>query len=194
MTPEVRAALLAGVADEPSPDEYRAVLETTKGAIEVSVHRAWSPAGADRFYTLVKHGYFNDIAFFRVIPGFMAQFGMAGDPAINGVWSARTIMDEPVVQSNLRGRITFAKTGMPNSRSNQFFINFSDNGNLDPMGFSPFGEVRDMSVVDSLYSGYGEGAPGGRGPSQGEFSSRGNAYLRSDFPELDYVRSARIVE
>ena len=128
MTPEVRAALLAGVADEPSPDEYRAVLETTKGAIEVSVHRAWSPAGADRFYTLVKHGYFNDIAFFRVIPGFMAQFGMAGDPAINGVWSARTIMDEPVVQSNLRGRITFAKTGMPNSRSNQFFINFSAAG------------------------------------------------------------------
>lgn len=194
MTPEVRAALLANTPDERAPDEFRAILETTKGPIEISVHRQWAPAGADRFYTLVKRGYFTDVAFFRVISGFMAQFGMAGDPEINSAWRERTLMDEPVLQPNTRGRITFAKTGAPNSRSTQFFINFGDNRNLDGMGFSPFGEVRDMTPVDALYSGYGEGAPRGRGPDQGTLGAQGNTYLRAEFPELDYIRSARIVD
>lgn len=190
----VDPALLADTPDERSPNEYRVVLDTTKGDITIAVHRAWSPKGADRFYTLVRRGYFTDVAFFRVIAGFMAQFGMHGNPAVNTVWTRRTIDDEPVVQSNLRGRITFAKTGAPNSRSNQFFINFGDNSNLDPMGFSPFGEVADMAVVDRIHSGYGEGAPRGQGPDQGELAARGNAYLRERFPNLDYIRAARIVE
>lgn len=188
------AALLAAAPDEHAPDRFRVVLETTKGAIEIDCHRDWSPNGADRFYTLVKRGYFTDVAFFRVIEGFMAQGGMHGDPAVNAAWRQRTIPDDPVVESNRRGRITFAKTGMPNSRTNQIFINLVDNANLDAMGFAPFGEVRDMSVVDRLYSGYGEGAPRGAGPDQMTIAERGNAYLRQSFPQLDYIRSARIVE
>lgn len=188
------AALLAPTPDERAPDRFRVALDTTEGTIEIDCHRDWSPHGADRFYTLVKRGYFSDVAFFRVISGFMAQGGMHGDPQVNAAWRSRTIPDDPVVQSNRRGRVTFAKSGMPNSRSNQFFINFVDNTNLDAMGFSPFGEVVDMAVVDRLHSGYGEGAPRGAGPDQGTIGARGNAYLRESFPELDYIRSARIVE
>ncbi|HBQ13927.1 MAG TPA: peptidylprolyl isomerase [Myxococcales bacterium] len=168
-------------------------LDTTKGPILIDVTRAWAPHGADRFYTLVREGYFEDIAFFRVIEGFMAQAGLHGDPAVNTRWRERNIPDDPVVQSNTRGMVSYAMAG-PGTRTTQFFISFTDNSRLNSMGFAPFGRVRDMAVVDRLHAGYGEGAPRGRGPIQGRIQSEGNAYLRRDFPDLDYIRSASIVE
>ncbi|MBK1834920.1 peptidylprolyl isomerase [Roseibacillus ishigakijimensis] len=182
------------LAKEKAPETFEVVFETTKGEFEVKVNREWSPLGADRFYNLVKIGYFEDIAFFRVIEGFMAQFGIHGDPAVNKVWRDANINDDgKAVVSNTPGRITFAKTGAPNSRSVQFFINYGNNGNLDGMGFTPFGEVtKGMDVVKSIYSGYGEGAPRGRGPDQGMFQAQGNALLKKSFPEMDYIKSAKL--
>ena len=178
-----------------APDEFKVRFTTTRGDFVLEVLRFWSPRGADRFYNLVRSGYFTDIAFFRVLDGFVAQFGIHGDPRVNRAWNSATIQDDPVKQRNQRGTIVFAKTGMPNSRSVQFFINFQDNFGLDSQGFSPFGRiVEGMDVVDSLYSGYGEGAPRGRGPSQGQIQQEGNAYLKRDFPELDYIKSAEIVK
>lgn len=176
-----------------APDRYTVELDTTKGPIVIDVHRDWAPHGADRFYELVNDGYFTDVAFFRVIGGFMAQVGISGDPALNAQWRQKTIPDDPVKASNTRGTVSFATSG-PNSRTTQFFINFGDNSRLDAMGFAPFGKVRDMAVVDALYDGYGEGAPRGRGPSQGLIQSQGNDYLRKDFPKLDYIKSAKILE
>ena len=176
-----------------APDRYTVELDTTKGAIVIEVQREWSPHGADRFYELVRNGYYTDVAFFRVIGGFMAQVGISGDPATNVEWRAKRIPDDPVKASNTRGMVTFATSG-PDSRTTQFFINFGDNSRLDGMGFSPFGKVKDMAPVDALYDGYGEGAPRGRGPSQGLIQSRGNAYLREEFPKLDYIKSARVIE
>jgi peptidyl-prolyl cis-trans isomerase A (cyclophilin A) len=174
-------------AGTPAPDSFRVAFETTRGTFVVDVIRAWSPRGVDRFHELVNAGYFADIAFFRVIPGFVAQFGMHGDPAVNRQWDDRPIPDDPVVQSNTRGTIVFATSG-PNTRGNQFFINYSDNARLDGMGFSPFGRVvKGMSVVDSIYAGYGEA------PDQSRIAADGNAYLRQRFPRLDYIKSARIV-
>lgn len=178
-------------ANETAPDRFVAELETTKGTIVIDVHRAWSPKGADRFYNLIKVGYFKDVAFFRVIEGFMAQAGIHGDPEINKVWKDASIQDDEVKESNTRGMVSFATAG-PNTRSNQFFINFGDNARLDKMGFSPFGKVRNMPVVDQLHNGYGEGAPAGRGPSQGAIQNMGNRYLKAQFPELDYILKARI--
>jgi peptidyl-prolyl cis-trans isomerase A (cyclophilin A) len=176
-----------------APPTYRARFETSKGDFVVQVHRDWAPMGADRFYNLVRNGYYDDVRFFRVIDGFMAQFGMNADPIVTAQWRVATIQDDPVAQSNTRGRITFAMTGQPNSRTTQVFINFGDNSNLDGMGFAPFGEiVEGMEVVDALYSGYGEGAPRGAGPDQGQVQARGNEYLESDFPNLDYVVRATI--
>ena len=181
-------------ADAAAPDSFRVKVETTKGAFTVAVTRAWAPKGADRFYRLVSEGYFTDIAFFRVLPGFMAQFGMSGDPALNAALDAKRIADDPVTQSNKRGTLTFATAG-PNTRTNQLFINFADNAMLDGHGFAPIGMVVDgMSVVDSLYSGYGEGAPSGPGPNQDLIASKGNAYLRQAFPKLDYIKAATIVK
>jgi peptidyl-prolyl cis-trans isomerase A (cyclophilin A) len=170
-----------------APDSFRVAFETTRGNFVVDVLRAWSPRGVDRFHELVTAGYFTDIAFIRVVPGFVAQFGMHGDPDVNRRWEEKTIPDDPVVQSNKRGTLVFATRG-PNTRGNQFFINFSDNARLDGMGFSPFGRVVEgMSVVDSIYSGYGEA------PDQGRVSADGNAYLKREFPRLDYIKSVRIV-
>lgn len=180
--------------EEQAPGTYAVELQTTEGPIVIDVTRSWSPNGADRFYNLVKLGYFTDVAFFRVLEGFMAQAGMHGDPRVNRVWTSRNIPDDPVTQSNTRGMVTFAKTGAPNSRANQFFINYGNNARLDGMGFAPFGRVRDMAAVDALHSGYGEGAPRGRGPSQGDVARMGNRYLRANFPDLDYIESARILE
>ena len=176
-----------------APAQYTVELDTTKGAIVIDVHRDWSPHGADRFYELVQSGYFTDVAFFRVIGGFMAQVGISGDPALNTEWRAKRIPDDPVKASNTRGTVTFATSG-PDSRTTQFFINFGDNARLDGMGFSPFGKVKDMGPVDALYDGYGEGAPRGRGPAQGRLQAEGNAYLRENFPKLDYIKSAKIIE
>lgn len=182
---------------EEAPATFKAKFVTTKGDVVVEVHRDWAPKGADRFYNLVKNGFYTDIAFFRVIQTprkFMAQFGIHGDPAIGAAWKEARIQDDPAKETNTRGRITFATAG-PNTRTTQLFVNYTDNSNLDPMGFTPFGEiVSGMDVIDSLYSGYGEGAPRGRGPDQGRMQAEGNTYLKAEFPELDYLKSASIVQ
>ncbi len=180
-------------AAETAPATFAIELNTTKGNIVIDVTRAWSPNGADRIYNLVKIGFYNDVAFFRVLEGFMAQVGLNGDPAVNRVWRAANIQDDERTQSNTRGMVSFAMTNQRNSRSTQFFINYGDNSNLDGMRFTPFGRVRDMTAADALYNGYGEGAPRGRGPDQSRVTREGNTYLRANFPELDYIRSARIL-
>lgn len=178
-----------------APDSYRARFETTAGDFVVEVRRELSPNGADRFYNLVQNGFYDGVRFFRVIDGFMAQFGMHGDPQVTAAWRAAPIQDDPVMSSNTRGMVTFAMTGQPNSRTTQVFINYRDNSNLDAMGFAPFGQVVEgMDVVDQLYAGYGEGAPSGSGPSQAEIQARGNDYLESEFPQLDYIERATIVQ
>jgi peptidyl-prolyl cis-trans isomerase A (cyclophilin A) len=180
-------------ATEQAPATFAVKFETTKGDIIIDVTRAWSPTGADRFYNLVKIGYYDDVAFFRVIGGFMAQIGLHGDPKVNAAWRPARIKDDPVQGSNTRGMVTFAKTGMPNSRTTQIFFNFKNNGNLDRMGFAPIGKVRDMKIVDALHNGYGEGAPRGQGPSQGRIQSEGNTYLKAEFPKLDYIKKGSIL-
>ena len=178
-----------------APETYRVRFETTKGDFVVQVQRALSPNGADRFYNLVRNGYYDGVRFFRVIGGFMAQFGMHGDPQVGAALRAAPIPDDPVAASNTRGMITFAMTGQPNSRTTQVFINYRDNSNLDAMGFAPFGEVVDgMDVVDQLYAGYGEGAPNGSGPSQAQIQAEGNEYLEREFPRLDFIERATIVQ
>ncbi|QDT91419.1 peptidylprolyl isomerase [Gimesia algae] len=184
----------AGKDAPPSAENYQVLLETTKGNIKLEVHPDWSPKGAERFKELVKMGFYNDTAFFRVLDGFMAQIGINGDPELHAKWRDNNIMDDPVVESNKRGYVSFAKTGMPNSRSTQFFINYGDNSNLDGMGFSPFAKVVEgMDVVDSLYNEYGEGAPQGTGPDQMKLVAEGNTYLKKEFPMLDYIKKATIV-
>lgn len=178
---------------EKAPDTFKVKFDTTKGSFTVQVTRAQAPNGADRFYNLVRAGFFKDIAFFRVINGFMCQFGIHGDPKVSAAWREANITDDPVKASNTRGAITFATAG-PNTRTTQLFINFGDNSQLDHMGFAPFGKVIEgMDVVDKINAEYGEGAPGGRGPSQGRVQAEGNAYLKKDFPNLDYIKSATIV-
>lgn len=181
-------------ANEQCPSSYQIHFETTQGPFVVEVNRDWAPHGADRLYNLVKAGYFTDIAFFRVLDEFMAQFGISGDPAVSVAWRSARIPDDKVNQSNKRGYVTFATAGK-DTRTTQLFINFKDNAFLDSQGFSPVGQVvQGMSVVDSLYKGYGEGAPNGKGPDQGRIQSEGNAYLKANFPKLDYIKSASIEE
>ncbi|MBM4183462.1 MAG: peptidylprolyl isomerase [Gemmatimonadetes bacterium] len=176
------------------PASYRIQFETSKGNFVVQVDRSSAPNGADRFFRLVTEGFYDDVRFFRVLSGFMAQFGINGDPEVTARWRAQPIQDDPVVGSNSRGTITFAKTNQANSRTSQVFINLVDNANLDGMGFAPFGRVVEgMDVVDQLYAGYGEGAPQGNGPAQGQIVSQGNAYLTQSFPLLDHVVRARVV-
>jgi peptidyl-prolyl cis-trans isomerase A (cyclophilin A) len=176
-----------------APPSYKVQFDTSKGVFVVEVHRDWAPLGADRFYNLVKNGFYNNVRFFRVVTGFMVQFGISGDPKVAGAWREASIADDPVKGSNTRGMITFATRG-PNTRTTQVFINYADNARLDGMGFAPFGQiVSGMNVVDSLYSGYGEGAPRGAGPEQGRMQSEGNAYLTQAFPKLDYIKTATIV-
>ena len=177
---------------EKAPATFKAKFETSKGVFVVQVTREWAPNGADRFYNLVKNGFFNDARFFRVISNFMVQFGINGDPKLAPAWRAARIPDDKVRQSNARGNVTFATSG-PDARTTQVFINFADNSNLDAMGFSPFGKViSGMDVVDKLYAGYGEGAPRGRGPDQMRVQAEGNAYLTRDFPQLDYIKKATL--
>jgi peptidyl-prolyl cis-trans isomerase A (cyclophilin A) len=177
---------------ETAPDTYRAKFETSKGDFVIEVTREWAPIGADRFYNLVKSGYYDDTRFFRVLSGFVVQWGMHGDPAIGAAWRNASIQDEPVKQGNEKGYVTFAKGG-PNSRTTQVFINLANNGRLDGMGFPAFGKVVEgMDVVEKLYAGYGEGAPRGRGPSQGQIAQQGNAYLEAQFPKLDYIKKATV--
>jgi peptidyl-prolyl cis-trans isomerase A (cyclophilin A) len=169
-----------------APATYKVAFSTTKGPFVVTVHRAWSPRGADRFYNLVQAHFFDDVTFFRVLKGFVAQFGISGDPAVAKVWQTAAIKDDPVKTSNTPGTITFATAG-PNTRTTQLFLNLGNNAGLDGQGFAPFGRVTTgMSVVDKLYSGYGEQ------PQQQQIATQGNAYLSRAFPKLDHIRTARI--
>ena len=178
---------------EQAPATYKAKFDTSKGSFVIQVTRAWAPMGADRFYNLVKNGFYDEVRFFRVISGFMVQFGINGDPTTQAHWRNAPIKDDPVTQSNKRGTITFATAG-PNTRTTQVFINFVDNANLDGMGFAPFGRVvSGMNVVDKLNAEYGEGAPRGRGPDQSLMQTQGNAYLTKGFPRLDTIKKATIV-
>jgi peptidyl-prolyl cis-trans isomerase A (cyclophilin A) len=171
---------------EKAPATFKARFETSKGAFVIQVNRDWAPNGADRFYNLVKSGFFDDTRFFRVVPNFMVQFGVNGDPKVSPAWMNARIPDDPVKQSNKLGYATFATSG-PNSRTTQMFINFKDNAFLDSQGFSPFGQVvSGMDVVNKIHSGYGEQ------PNQGAIQQQGNAYLNSQFPQLDFVRKATI--
>jgi peptidyl-prolyl cis-trans isomerase A (cyclophilin A) len=157
--------------------------------VVIEVHREWAPLGADRFYNLVKYGFYDEVRFFRVLDGFMAQFGMNGDPSIQRVWSEANFKDDPPKQGNKRGYVTFAKASAPNSRSTQVFINFVDNDFLDPQGFAPFGQVVEgMESVDKLYKGYGRNNV----PDQGRIINEGNAYLNKEYPKLDFVKKASI--
>jgi len=170
-----------------APETFQVKFVTTKGDFVVQVNRAWAPLGADRFYNLVKHGFFTDAAFFRVVPGFIIQFGLSANPAVNRVWQSANIKDDPVTESNKPGYLTFATAG-PNTRTTQLFINFGDNKFLDNQGFAPFGQVTSgMDVVQSLYSGYGER------PEQGSITAQGKAYLDKNFPNIDSIKSATIV-
>jgi len=179
---------------EQAPATFKAKFTTTKGDFVVEVTRAWAPLGADRFYNLVKNHFFDGAAFFRVLPGFVAQFGLSANPQVSRVWASAAIKDDPVTQSNRQGFLTFATAG-PNTRTTQLFINLADNQNLDGMGFAPFGKVTEgMEVVQQFYSGYGEGAPGGNGPNQGRITNEGKAYLDKNFPLLDSIKTAVIVE
>jgi peptidyl-prolyl cis-trans isomerase A (cyclophilin A) len=177
-----------------APATFKAEFVTTKGNIVIEVHRDWAPLGADRFYNLIKGGFFTDVAFFRAISGFMVQFGISGDPKVAAAWDHANIKDDPVKGSNKRGMITYAMAG-PNTRSTQFFINFGNNASLDSQGFAPFGEVVEgLDVVDKLYTGYGEMAEaGGRGPSVDKLSHEGKAYLDKSFPMIDSIKSARVL-
>jgi peptidyl-prolyl cis-trans isomerase A (cyclophilin A) len=178
---------------EQAPAVYKVKFDTSAGAFVIEVHRDWAPFGADRFYNLVKNGYYNECRFFRVVQGFMVQFGINGDPALNRVWSGARIGVDPVKQSNKRGYITYAMGGSPDTRTTQVFINFADNAGLDRQGFASFGQVvSGMEIVDKLYAVYGEGAPNGKGPEQGRIQAEGNTYLKASFPKLDYVRTATI--
>ena len=178
--------------NEPAPASYKAKFDTSKGVFVIEVTRAWAPQGADRFYNLVKNGFFDNTRFFRVIPNFMVQFGISGDPALNTKWRVARIPDDKPAQSNTRGMVTFATSG-PNARTTQVFINFKNNSRLDALGFAPFGKVvSGMNVVDALNGEYGEGAPDGRGPDQMRLQAEGNAYLAKDFPRMDFIKKATI--
>ena len=178
-----------------APDSFLVGVETSRGRFAVIAHRDWAPAGVDRFYYLVKHHYYDGVKFFRVIRNFVVQFGISGDPKVAARWRALPIADDPVRQSNRRGTVSFASAG-PNTRTVQLFINLVDNTRLDTLGrvgFMPIARVEEgMEVVDSLYSGYGEAAPRGKGPMQDSISRQGNAYLERSFPNLDSIISVRI--
>jgi peptidyl-prolyl cis-trans isomerase A (cyclophilin A) len=170
-----------------APAEFKAEFTTSAGNFTVLVHRDWAPLGADRFYNLVRRGFFTNASFFRVVPGFVVQFGLNADPALNKVWEQAKIQDDPVKQTNKRGTLVFATAG-PNTRTTQLFINFADNGRLDGMGFAPFGEVVEgMDTVDKIYPGYGEQ------PDQGLITAQGDAYISKNFPKIDKIKLARVV-
>ncbi len=175
---------------EKAPDKYQVKFDTSKGEFVIEVTREWAPIGADRFFNLVKYGFYDNCKFFRNMEGFMVQFGMNGNPKIGAAWRSVPIKDDPVKKSNLRGYITFAKTAAPNSRTTQVFINFIDNTNLDKDGFAPFGKVvKGMNVVESLYNKYG-GKPGN---DQQQIATEGNAFLEKTYPNLDSIKAATIM-
>jgi peptidyl-prolyl cis-trans isomerase A (cyclophilin A) len=188
-----RALLTPSALTAKAPDVYEVRVVTTKGPFVITVTRAWAPNGADRFYNLVRHHYYDGASFFRVLKGFVVQFGLSAYPDVNRVWANANIKDDPVKQSNTAGFVTFATAG-PNTRTTQVFVNLADNAQLDSMGFAAFGQVTEgMDVVNQLYSGYGEGAPDGHGPTQDDVANKGREYLDKTFPRLDSINTAVIV-
>jgi peptidyl-prolyl cis-trans isomerase A (cyclophilin A) len=185
----------ASEADVPKGETFYVLFDTSEGDFIIAVHPGWAPIGAEHFRELVEAKYYDNCRFFRVIDGFMAQVGINGDPAVTAKWHDSTIQDDPVKVSNRRGRVTYAKSRQPNSRSTQVFFNYVDNGSLDAGGFAPFAEViQGMEVLTKLYKGYGDGPPDGAGPDQDQIRTRGNDFLQSEFPELDYIETARIYD
>ncbi len=178
---------------QPAPDSFTVRFETSKGHFTVQAYRAWAPLGADRFYYLARNGYYDGNRFFRVLPNFVVQFGINGNPRVNEAWRGRSFPDDPVTQSNQAGTLSFATSG-PNSRTTQIFINKVNNSRLDSLGFAPFARVIDgMHVVEQFYAGYGEGPPRGGGPSQDQMRTQGSGYLERQFPRLDSIVRTRIV-
>lgn len=176
-----------------APDSFDVHFETTAGDILVRAVRAWAPRGVDRFYNLARNGYYDGARFFRVVDGFVAQFGINGDSAVNAAWSRQRMPDDSVRRSNVRGSLSFASAG-PDSRTTQMYINLGDNSRLDARGFAVFGWViAGLPAVDSLHAAYGDGGSGGEGPSQGRIQREGNAYLEREFPRLDWIRRAIVI-
>jgi peptidyl-prolyl cis-trans isomerase A (cyclophilin A) len=174
---------------EQAPATYRARFETSQGVFVIEAHRDWAPNAADRFYNLVKNGFYDNARFFRVLSGFMVQFGLNGDPEVQRPWSSAGLPDEPAKQSNTRGIVSFARESSPSSRYTMVFINYKDNSYLDSEGFPPFGQViAGMDVVEKLYSGYGRANV----PDQRRILSEGNAYLAAEYPKLDFIKRARV--
>src|SRR5712664_1567140 len=186
-----RALLRAALLKEKAPETFQVKFTTTRGDFIVTVNRAWAPIGADRFYNLVKHHFYDNASFFRVVPGFVVQFGISAYPPVAAAWERANLQDEPVTQSNKRGYLTYAKTSMPNTRSTQIFINLKDNAGLDRQGFSPFGfvDAQGMKVVDMLYDQYGDSG----GPDQDQISKLGKPYLDKGWPKLDSIKIATLV-
>jgi peptidyl-prolyl cis-trans isomerase A (cyclophilin A) len=176
---------------EKAPDAYTVKFDTTRGEFTVTVTRAWAPLGADRFYNLVKHHFYDNAAFFRVVPQFVVQFGVNANPAVSAAWKHTEIKDDSVTQTNKRGAIVFATAG-PNTRTTQVFINLKDNNRLDSMGFAPFGTVdgNGMNVVEMMYEGYGDSA----GPDQDQLEKQGDPYLLKGWPKLDHIKTATLIE
>jgi peptidyl-prolyl cis-trans isomerase A (cyclophilin A) len=194
-SPYDRALLRPALLTAKAPATYQVKFTTTKGDFVISVTRAWSPLGADRFYNLVRHHYYDNTSFFRVLKGFVVQWGISAYPPVTAAWEHAPIKDDPVVQSNLRGYVTYAKTGDPDTRTTEVFINLNDNQRLDTMGgFAPFGQISEgMDVVDALYSGYGEGAPSGQGPEQDKIEKLGKSYLDKGFDKLDSIKTTSLI-
>ena len=185
----VKELLAPAKLKEKAPETYKVKFNTTRGEFTITVTRAWAPLGADRFYNLVKHHFYDGAAFFRVVPDFVVQFGISSTPAVSAAWKHTEIKDDPVTQSNKRGAIVFATAG-PNTRTTQVFINLKDNSRLDGMGFAPFGIVdgNGMNVVEMMYEGYGDSG----GPDQNQLEKQGESYLKKGWPKLDYIRSATL--
>jgi len=178
-------------APEKTPDVFKVVLDTSKGPVVIEVHRDWAPVGVDHFYSLIKTGFYDGARFFRVTHSYV-QFGIAGDPSTNGLWSTARLPDDPVKQSNVKGTLTYAHLG-PGTRTTQLFFNMKNNKELDKHGFAPVGKiVEGMEIVESLFGAYGDMAPRGMGPDTSKIEIQGNKYLDAKFPRLDFIKKATV--
>jgi peptidyl-prolyl cis-trans isomerase A (cyclophilin A) len=192
-SPYDRALLRPALLTAKAPATFQVKFTTTKGDFTISVTRAWAPLGADRFYNLVRHHFYDNTSFFRALKGFVVQWGISAYPPVTAAWEHAPIKDDPAVQSNLKGYVTYAMGG-PNTRTTQLFINLVDNNRLDGMGFAAFGQVTEgMDVVESLYTGYGEGAPDGQGPEQDKIEKLGKPYLDKNFERLDSIKTTTLI-
>jgi peptidyl-prolyl cis-trans isomerase A (cyclophilin A) len=190
-SPYDRTLLKPALLKDKAPETFQVKFETTRGDFTVSVFRAWAPLGADRFYNLVKHHYYDGARVFRVLPNFVAQFGISAYPPLNAAWQKATIKDDPVIQKNLRGTLTFAKTAAPNSRTVEIFINLKDNPSLDAQGFAPFAVIEDKGIntVEMFYDQYGDSA----GLDQEAMDNGGEKYIATKWPKLDTLKSVSLI-